>query len=214
MPRGYRGAVSSNRFLGWLSAHRVAVGLGAVGLGVAVWMVIPAVAERGDVALVGDRSTATTFPAMVTQLRDNGRQASAAVAAASPCEVADELADADLESGVDIVVIAIGPHDCSVDPVQAAVDAARDRGLEPVVVRLPDVERLDVDAAVVDTEVLLGAVGVMSRPCEWWDRVEPFGATGPLPCNADDLVVVRFPDGSLTDDGIQRVARMVSAAIG
>jgi hypothetical protein len=206
--------VSSNRFLGWLSGHRVVVGLGAIGLGATVWMVIPAVADRGDVALVGDRSTATTFPEMVTQIRDSGRQASAAVVAASPCAVADELADADLEPGVDVVVIAVGPHDCGADPVLAAVDVARDRGLEPVVVRLPETDRPDVDATVVDTEVLLGAAGVTSRPCEWWDRVEPFGATGPLPCNTDNLVVVRFADGSLTDDGIQRVARMVAAAIG
>lgn len=206
--------MASNRFIDWLSTHRVAVGLGAATVGVIVWMAIPAVAQRGDVVLVGDASSAALFPEMITQIRDNGRQATPLVVTPSPCDVADELAGADIPEGADIAVIVVGPDDCGDDPVEAAVTAARDRGLDPVVVRLPDTDQRDVDALVVDTEVLLGAPDVTSRPCEWWDRVDPFGATQRIPCSADGVVVVRFPDGGLTEDGVQRVARMTSAAIG
>ena len=179
-----------------------------------VWMLIPAVTERGNVVLVGDASASALFPAMITHIRDNGRQATPVVVAPSPCDIADELAVVDVPAGVDFAVIVIGPDDCSDDPTDGTLAVARDRGLEPVVVRLPETDRRDLDAIVVDTEVLLGEPGVRTRPCEWWDPVGPFFSGERSPCGADGLVVVRAPDGSLTDDGVQRVARMTSAAIG
>ncbi len=206
--------MASNRFSAWLSQRRLAVGLGAAAIGLVIWMALPAAIQRGDVLLVGDASSSALFPEMITQIRDNGRQATPAVTAESPCDVADEFTSVDVPDGIDIAVIVIGPHSCSSDPVEAAVAVSRDRGLEPVVVRLPEVELPGLDAVVVDTEVLLGDSGIATRPCEWWDRVEPFEATERIPCDADGEVVVRFPDGSLTEDGVQRVARMTSAAIG
>jgi hypothetical protein len=183
-------------------------------VGVLVWMLLPAATERGNVVLIGDTSSSALFPEMITHIRDNGRQATPAVVTPSPCDIADELAVVDIPAGVDFAVIIIGPDDCSDDPIEDALAVARDRGLEPVVVRLPETDRRDLDAIVVDTEVLLGEPDVRSQPCEWWDPVGPFFSGERSPCGADGLVVVRFPDGSLTEDGIQRVARMTSAAIG
>ena len=54
---------------------------------------------------------------------------------------------------------------------------------------------------VVDPTVLLGDDGTVAMPCEWWD-------------NCVGTIAVRGDTGDLTDAGRERLARMVSAAIG
>jgi hypothetical protein len=183
---------------------------------VLVWLVWPAVDGGGDVVIVGDAAASPTFAPTVTQVRDNGRQATVAATVADACELPDRLAEVAVDDGVDYVVIAVADTgDCG-DVVTSTVTVARQRGLEPVVVRFPGVDTgVDpAEVALVDTERLLGSPGTLEVGCEWWDRVDPFLADGPLACSPDDLVVVRSGDGSLTTAGFDRIARMVAASIG
>jgi hypothetical protein len=199
----------------WLAAHKVPVAaVAVVSLG-AVWMLLPAIDERGGVVIVADRDGAVAVDDMVSQLRQNGRATDVLTVVDDSC-VAVEAADLDGVGGATgLVVIAVAePGECDDDPVRRSVEVVNDAGLTPVVVRFPGVDIGEVDAMVVDTEVLLGPPGDIERPCEWWDRVDPFGAEQEFACSGDDTVVVRFADGGLTSAGTQRVARMVAAAIG
>jgi hypothetical protein len=199
----------------WLAAHRLPVAaMAVVSLG-AVWMLLPAVNERGGVVIVADRDGSVAVDDMVSQLRQNGRATDVLAVVDETCGVV-QAADLDgVGRATGFVVIAVAePGRCDDDPVRESVEVVREAGLTPVVVRFPGVDVGDVDAMVVDTEVLLGPPGDIARACEWWDRVDPFGAEQEFACSDDDTVVVRFADGGLTAAGTQRVARMVAAAIG
>lgn len=189
-----------------------AVAIAAVG---AVWMLLPAMQERGGVAVIADREGAVPAPDTVSQLRQSGRAADVLAISDDPC-LPFESADFDaVGRATDFVVISLADvAQCTDEPIVQAVDVVRAADLTPVVVRFPGTEVGDVDAIVVDTEVLLGPPGEIERPCEWWDRVDPFGAEQEFACSDNDMVVVRFADGGLTTAGTQRVARMVAAAIG
>lgn len=196
------------------SRRVVAGAVVAAALGVLVWMWWPSVAGNGDVLLVGDTAAGDVLDTTVLTVRDNGRQAAVAPLVASPCAVADAVRAAQVPDGTDIVVIvASDVASCPGSVLADAADAAREQGLDPVLVRLPDAPPPDVDALVVDMEPLLGPAGTPSRPCEWWDVPNALDPPAAVPC-IDGNVAVRLDDGTLSEAGVQRVARAVAAAIG
>jgi hypothetical protein len=58
-------------------------------------------------------------------------------------------------------------------------------------------------ATVLDPTRFVGnAVEPTSMPCQWWET-----------CTADGTIAVRGPDGSLTQEGGDRIARLIVAAL-
>ncbi len=67
-----------------------------------------------------------------------------------------------------------------------------------------DLSSLPDGVHIVDPERLIGVAGSgVSMPCQWWEEAS---------C-VDGVVTVRNPDGSLTVEGSDRIARMVVAAL-
>ena len=182
----------------WLAT--LGVGLAAA----ATWYLLPVVSgDHGDVAVYGGGTIESSIDELSYQLRDRGRDVTWIAAGSTWCELAE------LEPAVDDVdVIVLAPEalgTCDGDPVATTLDALPG-DFDIVLVALGNAAEATSRAAtggvsVVDPTALLGADGAAAMPCEWWD-------------NCAGTIAVRSDNGDLTAAGRERVARMVSAAIG
>lgn len=186
----------------WLAI--AGVGLAAA----ATWYLLPVVSgDHGDVAVYGGGTIESSFDELSYQLRDRGRDVTWIAAGSTWCELAELALTADR---VDVIVLApeaVGA--CGGDPVASTLDALHG-DVHIVTVPLGSATDATTNATsvaasggitVVDPTALLGADGTGTMPCEWWD-------------NCAGTIAVRDDSGDLTDAGRERVARMVSAAIG
>jgi hypothetical protein len=190
--------------LGGLPSRTWLATLGAGLVAAATWYLLPVVSgDHGDVAVFGGGTIESSIDVLSYQLRDRGRDVTWVAAGSTWCELAEgELAVDD----VDVVVLApeaLGS--CDGDPVGGTLDRLRG-DVHIVMVPLGSAARETSDAAtgavtLVDPEVLLGADDTVTMPCEWWE-------------NCVGAIAVRGDGGDLTDAGRERIARMVSAAIG
>lgn len=204
--------MAANSLLRRGARGRILAGVAAVAA--LVWMVRPALLGEGDVVVVGGAATLDSlFSPLLVHLRENGRDATA-VPHDDPCGAAAAIEDSSTGDSTGIAIVVSVPSACAGDPAALAVAALVDRGLTPVVLRLPGAPAAPAGIAVLDAEVVLGPEGTLARPCEWWDRTASVGAGSASPCRPDGTVLVRAADGSLTADGLQRVARMAAEAIG
>jgi hypothetical protein len=112
---------------------------------------------------------------------------SEAVAAVDPDEVVLSL-QGDTPCALALLGALRGRHVVAVaDPASAAADA---------------LIGADDDVTVVDPVRLVGTGAELRLVCEWWEA-----------CDGDGRIAVRGPDGTLTAPGLERVARMVVAAL-
>lgn len=180
-----------------------AVVLGATA---ALWYTWPSIGSGSpDVAAIGRTELRAAQADIAYQVRDRGRAFHWIATADTWCDVADVLSEQPLDPGVGILVVAVdGVGDCGGDPLGDVRSRLADLDVNPVVVVLPGTSEVpDVDdARVVRTESLLGEVGTVAMPCEWWDECPPTG-----------LVEIRMPDGALTLAGHDRIGRMIAAVI-
>ncbi len=111
--------------------------------------------------------------------------------------IADQVANAEV-----LVVTDARLHTCPL-----VIDDALDRVDHVIVVAQPgrlDVGSIPSGVVVVDPERLVGrSESGVTMPCQWWEQVS---------C-VNGFVAVRNHDGSLTAEGSDRVARMVTAAL-
>jgi hypothetical protein len=190
--------------LGGLPSRAWLATLGVGFVAAATWYLLPVLSgDHGDVAVAGGGTIESSIDVLSYQLRDRGRDVEWVAAGSTWCELAEGEFAVD---GVDVVVLApeaLGT--CDGDPVAGTFNRLPD-DIQVVVVALGSVtEATSVGApggvTVVDPTVLLGADDTIMMPCEWWD--DCVGA-----------IAVRGDTGDLTDAGRERIARMVSAAIG
>lgn len=124
-----------------------------------------------------------------------------------PCVDTDGVASFVAER--DPAVVVLGPRR-SCDDWIAVVDAVR-IGSDRRVITLAQTGALDdtdrrvlheLDVTLADPSRLLGPASVRRFPCQWWDN-----------CDPDGQVAIRGADGTLTDAGAQRVARVLTGNI-
>jgi len=178
--------------------------LGLVAIVVAGWWLWPTLDGRDDdidVLVVGDGVLATARRSIELRVREAGLSIEWH-ATQQWCDVVGGLAEV-----VD-----------TVDPARIVVPLAGGACLEAAAVAIRDADRLvvvvseggpDAVAAAasgfdaIDATRLIGqAGGPVTMPCEWWEQ----------PC-APQGVAVRAADGSLTEPGGERLARVVAAAL-
>ena len=182
----------------WLAA--LGVGLAAA----ATWYLLPVFSgHHGDVAVYGGGTIESSMGVLSYQLHDRGRDVEWIDAGSTWCELAEiELA----VDEVDVVVLApeaLGS--CDGDPVADTLSRLRTE-VDVVVVPIAGAAAAlnstgTGEVTVVDPSVLLGTGDTTTMPCEWWD-------------NCVGTIGVRGEGGDLTEAGQERIARMVSAAIG
>jgi hypothetical protein len=181
--------------------------LATLGVGVvaaATWYLLPVFSgDHGDVAVYGGDTIESSIDGLSYQLRDRGRNVSWVAAGSTWCELAEVEFDVD---DVDVVVLApeaLGA--CGGNPVATTIDRLHGKVQLVIVALGRAAEATSVKATdrvtMVDPAALLGADGTITMPCEWWD-------------NCVGTIAVRTDSGDLTDAGRERMARMVSAAIG
>jgi hypothetical protein len=118
-------------------------------------------------------------------------------------DVCDPSTDLLGQSDVQVLVVTGAGIDACVDVLADATN----RAARLIVVSQPgvtDLSSLPDGVHIVDPERLIGVAGSgVGMPCQWWEEAS---------C-VDGVVTVRNPDGSLTVEGSDRVARMVVAAL-
>ncbi len=155
--------------------------------------------------MYGGGTIESSIEVLSYQLRDRGRDVTWIAAGSTWCELAElELTVVDVDD-VDVIVLAPEAFGaCDGDPVASTLDALPG-DVQIVMVAFGGTAEATSAASggvtVVDPTVLLGVDGAVAMPCEWWD-------------NCAGTIAVRGDSGDLTDAGRERVARMVSAAIG
>lgn len=183
-------------------ARLAALGVGAAA--VATWYLWPVVSgNHGDVAVYGGGTIESSVDLLSFQLRDRGRGVQWFAAGSTWCELAElDIAVDD----VDLVVLA--PESLGTcDGQPAATTVSRlSREVDVIAIAIGGAGAATASTAtngatVVDSTVLLGTSDVASMPCEWWD-------------NCAGTVEIRDATGELTPAGHERLARMISAAIG
>jgi len=170
----------------------------------ATWYLWPVVSgDHGDVAVYGGGTIESSIDLLSYQLHDRGRDVRWAAAGSTWCELAQlDLAVDD----ADVVVLAPeATGTCDGDPVANTISRLGD-DVQVVAVAFGSATTVTSAAekgsvTVVDPTELLGAQGTNAMPCEWWD-------------NCVGTIVVRGDSGELTPAGNERVARLISAAIG
>lgn len=173
-----------------------------------VWWWWPTIArdpDRLDVLVLGVGEVTQSSEPIERRIREEGMRVE--TVAAEPCDDRSTIAElvADRSPAVVVVSPAV-PCDAWAD----LIDAARG-GDDPRVIVLAqsgvvtDGDRAlleDSGAIVADPARLLGSTDTERVPCLWWDDCEP-----------DGQVTVRRADGTLTDAGAQRVARVLTGNI-
>ncbi len=169
------------------------------------WYLWPAVQnDHSAVAVITDGSWSAITDHVTTEVRVRGRAVSDLGTVSDWCALAASVPSLTIDADVGFVVIAIDTRgDCAGDPEVAALRAISDRSLAPVVVLDAAASAPSADVRTVPIEQLLGSADTRAMSCQWWED-----------CPQSGRVDVRNADGSLTDLGADRVARMVASAIG
>jgi hypothetical protein len=177
----------------------------------AVWYAWPLIGgDARTVAVITDEVLIDALPHLNKEIRERGREVVALSPVPDWCTLAAGVGDLELDDDVRFLVLAVTERgDCSEDPVVEVLETLEGTGVDPVVVILPS-SYLDTEAVSLAPEVrtavvghLLGGPDQLNMPCEWWDD-----------CPDDGEVPVRSGDGSLTDAGLDRIARVVASVVG
>lgn len=171
------------------------------------WPVVAARQDRTEVLVVGDEFLTGATTPIGHRVHESGRTLQWAPPVDGWCEVPALLVEEVRRVDPVSVVVSAGDASACGATVVADVRAAID-GRILVVVLQPG--RAQPAGAVdghrlraVDPTRLIGASAVATDlPCQWWET-----------CGAGGVIAVRNPDGSLTDAGGERVARLVVAEL-
>lgn len=171
------------------------------------WPVVAGDDSRIDVALVTDGFLSSTERPITYRIHEDGRALRWRSGATSWCGAAGVVRQvvADLDPAA--IVLSFGSADgCDAAAVTDAVRAAG--GHRVLIVVQPGRTGLEATAdragaTLIDPSSFVGDQPVATAlPCQWWDN-----------CTADGTVEVRAADGSLTQAGGDRVARLIVAQL-
>ena len=196
-------------FHGLLSSPAKIVGVVAL-VAALIWWQWPTVSGHGsriDVALVTD-GFLTSTPARVTdRIHEDGRTVRVDTEATSWCGAADAVRNVTDEFDPAAIVLSFGDATgCDAAALTDAVAAARGRRV--LIVAQPGRSGIESSAAaagatLIDPTRYIGdQLAATSLPCQWWET-----------CGTNGTVAVRDADGSLTEDGVDRVARIIVAEL-
>lgn len=177
----------------------------------AVWYAWPLIGgDPRTVAVITDEVMLDAVPHLNKEIRERGREVTDLGPVSDWCTLAAGVDDLELDDDTRFLVLVLTERgECSDDPVAEVIETLEATGVDPVVVILPgshlDTEPVslapDVRTAVVGH--LLGGPDQLNMQCEWWDDCPPEG-----------VVPVRSADGSFTDAGLDRIARVVASVVG
>jgi hypothetical protein len=172
------------------------------------WPLLSGQDSRTDVVLLTDSFLTTTERPVTYRIHEDGRSLEWNGAATSWCDAAAAVRDVAARYNPRAIVLSFASAaGCNARAVDDAVRAAA--GHRVVIVSQPSRSGLEesgagAGATVVDPSRFIGvALQATEMPCQWWET-----------CPADGTVAVRAADGSLTQEGGDRVARMIVAALG
>jgi hypothetical protein len=202
-----------SRVHGWVSsvvaspAEVIAAAALVVGLLWWQWPLIAGDTGRTDVVVIADDFLTAVQTPVTNRIHENGDTMRWATPSASWCG-----ADAAVHAAVDqfsptTVVLSFGSADgCDAGTLTRAVAAAGSRHV--VIVTQPGRSGIEAvadhgGATLVDPTRYVGdQLTAVALPCQWWDA-----------CAVDGAVEVRNADGSLTEAGGDRVARLIVAEL-
>ena len=177
----------------------------------AVWSAWPLIGgDASAVAVITDEVMLDVVPHLSSGIRERGREVSDLGSSADWCTLAADVGDLELDDDIRFLVLALAERgDCTNDPVADVLEALEATDVDPVLVILPG-SHLDTEPASLPPDVrtamvehLLGGPDQLNMQCEWWDD-----------CPADGVVPVRWSDGSFTEAGFDRIARVVASILG
>ncbi len=177
----------------------------------AVWYAWPLIGgDASTVAVITDEVMFEAVPRLNSEIRERGREVIDLSPVSDWCTMAAGVDDLELDDDTRFLVLALTERgDCSSDPVAEVIEVLESTGVDPVVVIVPG-GHLDTEPASLPPDVrtavvghLLGGPDQLNMQCEWWDD-----------CPADGVVPVRWSDGSFTDAGFDRIARVVASIVG
>ncbi len=185
----------------------MAVGLIAAAL---VWWQWPTIAghdDRTDVVLLTDGFLTSTERPVTYRIHEDGRSLRWDSGATSWCDAADAVRRVEDEFDPGVIVLSFGDATgCDSTALTNAVAAAH--GHRVVIVAQPGRSGIEASAdragaTLVDPTRYIGdQLSATSMPCQWWES-----------CTVDGTVAVRDPDGALTAEGGDRVARILVAEL-
>jgi len=177
---------------------------------VVAWWQWPTIAghdSRTDVVLLTDEFLTSAERPVNYRIHEDGRSLHWDRETTSWCDAADAVKRIEAETDPAAIVLSFADATgCDANAVTEAVLAAR--GHTVLVVSQPG--RGGIEAAVaqagatlIDPSRFIGdQLVATAMPCQWWES-----------CTADGTIAVRAPDGSLTAEGGDRVARMIVAEL-
>ncbi len=169
----------------------------------ATWYLLPVFSgEHGDVAVYGGGTIESSIEKLSYQLHDRGRAMKFVAEGSTWCDLADLQPEA---HNVDVIVLAPeATGTCDGDPVATTVDRLRD-----------DVELVLVASSAVRGDRFCRNSGItVVDPTCYSELLAPSRCPANGGTTASERSLYVDDDGDLTDAGNERVARMVSAAIG
>lgn len=171
------------------------------------WPLIAGYDERTDVVVMTDAFLKDTERPVTYRIHEDGRTVRWDASASSWCDAAAAVRQADAD--FDPAAIVLSFADATGCDATALTDAVRAAGAHRVViVTQPGRSGIEATAdhagaTLVDPTRFIGDQPVATAlGCQWWET-----------CTADGTVAVRQADGSLTQEGGDRVARIIVAAL-
>ncbi len=172
------------------------------------WPLIAGDTARTDVVVIADDFLTSVQTPVTNRIHENGNTMRWATQPSSSWCAAADLVHAAIEQfAPSTIVLSFGGADgCDAGTLTRAVAAAGSRHV--VIVAQPGRSGIEASAdrggaTLVDPTRYVGdQLTAVALPCQWWDA-----------CAADGTVEVRNADGSLTEAGSDRVARMIVAEL-
>ena len=175
-----------------------------------VWWQWPTIAgydKRTDVVLLTDSFLSSTERPVTYRIHEDGRTVRWDAGATSWCGAADAVRRVDAEFDPAAIVLSFADATgCGTSALTDAVRAAH--GHRVLIVTQPGRSGIEAAASaagatLIDPTRFIGDEPVATAlPCQWWES-----------CTADGTIAVRTADGALTQEGGDRVARIIVAEL-
>jgi hypothetical protein len=171
------------------------------------WPTIAGYDKRTDVVLLTDQFLTSTERPVTYRIHEDGRSLRWISGATSWCDAAAAVQRADAEFDPAAIVLSFGnATGCDSSALTNAVRAGH--GHRVLIVTQPGRSGIETvadraGATLIDPTRFIGGEPVAtSMPCQWWET-----------CTADGTIAVRSDDGALTQEGGDRVARIIVAQL-
>ena len=167
------------------------------------WPTVAGYDKRTDVVMLTDSFLTSTERPVTYRIHEDGRSVHWDAGATSWCGAAEAVRRVEAELNPAAIVLSFADATgCDSSALTSAVQAAR--GHSVLIVTQPGRSGIETTAShagatLIDPTRFIGdQLAATSMPCQWWES-----------CSADGTIAVRNADGSLTQAGGDRVARII-----